>query len=82
MKTSSIIQILNTILIRGAKGMVMFFKLAISPYLPKNCRYLPTCSDYALEALARHGLIKGIYLTTRRILRCHPLAPGGYDPVP
>lgn len=54
----------------------------ISPYFPSSCRYQPTCSHYAIDALQKHGAIKGTWLTTKRILRCHPWAKGGHDPVP
>ena len=63
-------------------GLVRFYQLAVSPHLPKVCRYMPTCSDYALEALRRFGFWRGSYLALRRILRCHPWAKGGWDPVP
>ncbi|MBQ0088827.1 MAG: membrane protein insertion efficiency factor YidD [Prevotellaceae bacterium] len=58
------------------------YQLFISPYLPPTCRYTPTCSQYAIEAIRIHGPFKGIYLATRRILRCHPWGGSGYDPVP
>lgn len=58
------------------------YRLFISPWLPPSCRYRPTCSEYALEALKLHGPIKGGYLTTRRLMRCHPFGGHGYDPVP
>jgi len=63
-------------------GLIRFYQLAISPWLGSNCRYSPTCSNYMLEALGTHGLIKGLYLGTKRILRCHPWGGSGYDPVP
>jgi hypothetical protein len=54
----------------------------LRPLLGANCRFFPSCSDYAREAVEKHGAIKGVYLAVRRILRCHPYHPGGYDPVP
>lgn len=62
--------------------MVKFYQNAISPYLPKACRYQPTCSQYMIEAITTHGVIKGIYLGSKRLLRCHPWGGSGYDPVP
>jgi putative membrane protein insertion efficiency factor len=58
------------------------YQLAISPMLGNRCRFHPSCSDYSMEALQRHGLFKGFWLAVRRIGRCHPWHPGGYDPVP
>ena len=58
------------------------YQLAIRPMLGANCRFFPSCSDYAREAIERHGAAKGAYLAARRIGRCHPFHPGGYDPVP
>jgi uncharacterized protein len=58
------------------------YKVVISPLFPPSCRYYPSCSKYAAEALKKHGLIKGSYLSVRRVLRCNPFFPGGYDPVP
>lgn len=73
---------LNKIPSTIAMKIVRFYQLAISPYLPRTCRYVPTCSSYAIEALSRYGLLKGFWLTLKRILRCHPFGRGGYDPVP
>lgn len=63
-------------------AMIWFYQRSISPSLPKSCRYIPTCSEYAKQALIKHGLFYGTYLAVRRILSCHPYSPGGYDPVP
>lgn len=59
-----------------------FYKRNVSPLLPPACKYTPTCSEYAMTAVERYGAVYGSYLAARRILRCHPLAKGGYDPVP
>ena len=61
---------------------IKFYKRAISPYLPKACRFTPTCSVYAIEALERFGVIRGTLLAAYRVLRCNPFCRGGYDPVP
>ena len=61
---------------------VRFYQVAISPMLPPRCRYTPTCSQYAVEALQKHGAYKGSMLTMRRVCRCHPFGGSGYDPVP
>jgi uncharacterized protein len=57
------------------------YKWAISPMLPPACRYVPTCSEYAMEAVERYGVLRGGFMAVLRLLRCHPLAKGGYDPV-
>jgi putative membrane protein insertion efficiency factor len=62
--------------------LVRGYQVAISPLLPPSCRYSPTCSQYAIDALHRHGAAKGSWLALRRLARCHPFHPGGYDPVP
>ncbi len=61
---------------------IRFYQLCISPMLPASCRFVPTCSQYAVEAIMKHGIIRGTYLAIRRILRCHPWGGSGYDPVP
>lgn len=63
-------------------GAVRIYQLFIGPLLPAACRYYPSCSQYAIEALQRHGAWRGSILAARRIGRCHPFHPGGYDPVP
>ncbi len=63
-------------------GVVRIYQLAISPLLPPSCRFTPSCSQYALEAVTRHGALKGSWLAARRLARCHPWNRGGYDPVP
>lgn len=62
--------------------LIRFYKREISPMLPPSCRYTPTCSEYARQAVEKYGFLKGGYLAVRRILRCNPFHPGGYDPVP
>lgn len=61
---------------------VKFYRRNISPLSSPKCRFVPTCSAYALEALEKYGALKGTYLTLRRVLKCHPFHKGGYDPVP
>jgi putative membrane protein insertion efficiency factor len=63
-------------------GLIRSYQLALSPLLPPACRFSPSCSQYSFEAVARYGLWKGGGLAIRRLLRCHPFHPGGYDPVP
>ncbi len=67
---------------RIALGLIRFYQLAVSPFTPPSCRYIPTCSQYGYEAITKHGLIKGGLLTAKRVLRCHPFSKGGIDPVP
>lgn len=62
--------------------LIRLYRVSISPLFPPCCRFTPTCSQYALEAVQKYGALKGGYLALRRILRCHPLCKGGYDPVP
>ncbi|WP_407397026.1 membrane protein insertion efficiency factor YidD [Anaerovibrio sp.] len=62
--------------------MIEFYRSYISPLKPPSCRYVPTCSEYAMIAIEKYGPVKGGYLAIKRILRCHPFHKGGYDPVP
>ena len=61
--------------------VIGFYRTCLSPLKPPTCRFVPTCSEYAREAVDRHGAARGIFLAIKRILRCHPFHPGGYDPV-
>jgi len=63
-------------------GVIKFYQKFISPLKPPTCRFIPTCSSYAITAIQRFGPFKGLLLAVKRILRCHPFNPGGYDPVP
>lgn len=69
---------MKRVLIALLKG----YRYAISPMLGRNCRYYPSCSEYAIEAVRRHGALRGGWLAVRRVGRCHPFSRGGYDPVP
>lgn len=72
---------MKSLLARPLIWLVRGYQLAISPLLPPSCRFHPSCSHYATEALERHGALRGGWLALRRILRCHPWHPGGHDPV-
>jgi hypothetical protein len=61
---------------------VRAYQVGLSPLLPSSCRYFPSCSAYAIEALQKHGALRGSWLAIRRLSRCHPFRPGGFDPVP
>ena len=67
---------------RVVAAPVIAYRRWISPALPARCRFYPSCSAYTLEALSRHGVVRGIWLSLRRLGRCHPFHPGGFDPVP
>ncbi|QDR83094.1 membrane protein insertion efficiency factor YidD [Sporomusa termitida] len=62
-------------------GTIKFYRLFLSPLKPPSCRFVPTCSEYALTAIEKYGVARGSMMAIRRILRCHPFNPGGYDPV-
>lgn len=72
----------NKIIIAPFLGLIYIYKGMISPLLPASCRHTPTCSQYSIDALKQHGLIKGGWLGAKRIARCHPWGTHGYDPVP
>ena len=62
-------------------AILRLYKYFISPILPGSCRFIPSCSEYSIEALKKYGALKGVYLAFRRVARCHPFHPGGFDPV-
>ncbi|MGL4722525.1 MAG: membrane protein insertion efficiency factor YidD [Desulfovibrionaceae bacterium] len=74
--------IISRLLVLFSLGLIYIYQYCISPFLPKVCRFYPTCSHYAVGSFSRFGFIKGVLLTLRRISRCHPYSIGGYDPVP
>ena len=63
-------------------GAIRLYQITLSQVMPPSCRFYPSCSEYTLQAIAKYGVLKGGWLGARRILRCHPFHPGGYDPVP
>jgi putative membrane protein insertion efficiency factor len=69
-------------MVRIAIGLLRIYRYLLSPLLGPRCRFMPTCSEYAMQALHTHGALRGGWLTTRRLCSCHPWHPGGYDPVP
>lgn len=86
MKDSSSIphgrQVLRKVLIAPFLFLILFYRKIIGPYVPRTCRFEPSCSTYALEAFRKWGPLRGLYLTVRRLLRCNPWGGSGYDPVP
>ena len=72
---------MNAVFKASALSMLRAYKWAVSPMLLPACRYVPTCSEYAIEAIERYGALCGTWMAIRRVLRCHPFAKGGYDPV-
>lgn len=73
---------MRSLLVQPLLLLIRAYQLAISPMLGNRCRFYPSCSEYSMEALRRHGLFRGLWLSVRRIGRCHPWHPGGYDPTP
>ncbi|MBN2163876.1 MAG: membrane protein insertion efficiency factor YidD [Pontiellaceae bacterium] len=67
---------------RGAVLLVRMYQKLISPFLGQRCRFHPTCSQYCIDAITQHGMVRGLWLGLKRICKCHPFHPGGYDPVP
>jgi putative membrane protein insertion efficiency factor len=77
-----LLSLLTTTLSRLLILPIRLYQICISPLLPPSCRFTPTCSQYAIEALRKHGPVRGLWLTIKRLLRCHPWGGSGYDPVP
>ncbi|OIR03496.1 putative membrane protein insertion efficiency factor [mine drainage metagenome] len=73
---------MKRLLVAPLVALIRIYRYAISPLLGRSCRFHPSCSEYAIEALQRHGLLTGTWLALRRVARCHPWHPGGFDPVP
>ena len=73
---------MRKLLTRLLTALIRFYQTAILPMFPPACRYTPTCSQYAIEAIRKHGPLKGTWLAVKRICRCHPWGGSGYDPVP
>jgi putative membrane protein insertion efficiency factor len=73
---------IKTLLQKFLKRFIQLYQLAVSPLLGPHCRFSPTCSEYMLQAIEKYGSVRGVFLGVRRILKCHPFHPGGFDPVP
>lgn len=82
MPIASLKHSLKALPLKCLRGGIRVYQVLLSPLLGPHCRYYPCCSNYALEALDQHGCRKGLWLTVKRISRCHPLSAGGHDPVP
>lgn len=72
---------ISILLVYFATSLIKIYKFVISPILPSSCRFYPSCSEYAVEALKKYGFLQGTWLALKRIARCHPLSAGGHDPV-
>jgi putative membrane protein insertion efficiency factor len=79
---SSVISFVSAVLSAVALGLIRVYQLVLSPMRPPTCRFYPSCSAYAITAIERFGIVRGLWLATRRLLRCHPWNPGGVDHVP
>ena len=75
-------QVFKNLLAKILIGMIRLYQVTLSPFIGRACRYTPTCSNYGIEAIRKHGPFRGLWLALRRILRCHPWGGSGYDPVP
>lgn len=73
---------MNAFLAKCLMGLVRLYQLTLSPFIGRQCRFLPTCSAYSIDALTKYGAARGSYLTLHRLARCHPWCAGGHDPVP
>lgn len=82
MKWKAGFHMLSRLLVAVLLLPIRFYQRCISPFTPPSCRFTPTCSEYARQALIKHGPVKGLWLAVKRILRCHPWGGSGYDPVP
>ena len=80
-KIRNYIDKIGKLLTKGCIALVRFYQKYISPLKGPTCRFYPTCSQYSIEAFKKYGFLKGLYLTIRRVLKCHPFHPGGYDPL-
>lgn len=76
------VRVLRAVLSFPLLVLIRLYQVLISPLFPPSCRFVPTCSAYAYEAIRKHGPFKGLFLAAKRVLKCHPLHPGGFDPVP
>ena len=76
------LHVLRSVLVMLLVAPIRFYQTVISPMTPPSCRFTPTCSEYARQAIVKHGPFKGLWLAVRRLLRCHPWGGSGYDPVP
>jgi putative membrane protein insertion efficiency factor len=79
---AKLLRVLRSVLVMLLVAPIRFYQTVISPMTPPSCRFTPTCSEYARQAIVKHGPFKGLWLAVRRLLRCHPWGGSGYDPVP